>query len=351
MKNISLPGQGNDNHYLQSEVDKSKAKEYCKIYKDVIVSAIAKLEKSPINHLTYKLHNSLKVIKGKQYNENTGSLKVSELIKDKYDTYDEILPQLPPPFFSTELTYKKRGKNDMSEEISLQSMSSGERQMLHGLSYILYHIKNIAESKDENDKRIVSYHHINLIFDEAELYYHPEFQRKFVKGLLENLSYLHINKTIIRSINIIIITHSPFILSDIPQSNVLFLDRENVSKEEMPQTLGANIYDLLKSGFFLDYAIGDVVQKKLRDILDIYYLDDDNSKKKVLFKKNKDEIWYTISHLGEEYLHKKFEVIYHQMEVAFLDKSEWNKRTEDQIKSLEEEILRLKKQLEIYEKN
>jgi hypothetical protein len=293
----------------------------------------------------------LKVIKGKQYNENTGSLKVSELIKDKYDTYDEILPQLPPPFFSTELTYKKRGKNDMSEEISLQSMSSGERQMLHGLSYILYHIKDIAESKDENDKRIVSYHHINLIFDEAELYYHPEFQRKFVKGLLENLSYLHINKTIIRSINIIIITHSPFILSDIPQSNVLFLDRENVSKEEMPQTLGANIYDLLKSGFFLDYAIGDVVQKKLRDILDIYYLDDDNSKKKVLFKKNKDEIWYTISHLGEEYLHKKFEVIYHQMEVAFLDKSEWNKRTEDQIKSLEEEILRLKKQLEIYEKN
>ena len=83
-------------------------------------------------------------------------------------------------------------------------MSSGERQLLYSLSYIYYHIKNIASNKKEG-KRVVGYHHINLIFDEAELYYHPEFQRVFVKRLLERLAMCHINRTNIRSINIMIL--------------------------------------------------------------------------------------------------------------------------------------------------
>ena len=124
--------------------------------------------------------------------------------------------------------------------------------MLYSLSYIYYHIKNIASIK-ENGKRVVGYHHVNLIFDEAELYYHPEYQRQYITRLLEHLAMCNINRTNIRSINVMIITHSPFILSDLPDTSILFLRKDEDKKEDVPQkTLGANIYDLLKSGFFLD---------------------------------------------------------------------------------------------------
>lgn len=352
-----VPGAYNDNDILKLELDKSVVEVWCNAHKHEIKLAVTKIAQSPLKYPPFdKIHNTLDYLCGKTYQDIKGFLDVNtELLKgNEFKTYNEILELLPPIFFNTELFYKKKGKVfiDGEEGITLQSMSSGERQMLHSLSYILYHIKKIADIKDEKERRRVGYHHINLIFDEAELYFHPEFQRKFVRELLEALSYLHINKsnTIIKSINIIIITHSPFILSDIPQSNVLFLDREYVSKEEMPQTLGANIYDILKSGFFLDYAIGDVVQKKLKDILNLYYMKDD-PEKITLFERNKDEYWYTISHLGEEYIRKKFKEIYHQMEITLLDTNQKKKRIENQIKFLKEEIIRLKKQSEDYEKN
>lgn len=61
-------------------------------------------------------------------------------------------------------------------------MSSGERQMLYSLSYVLYHIKNIQSVKEDENR--VGYHNICLIFDEVELYYHPDYQRRFLGMLL-----------------------------------------------------------------------------------------------------------------------------------------------------------------------
>lgn len=213
-------------------------------------------------------------------------------------------------------------QKDNSQEITLQSMSSGEKQMLYSLSYIFYHIKNIASIKSENGKRVVGYHHINLIFDEAELYYHPEYQRQYIKRLLERLAMCHINRTNIRSINIIIVTHSPFILSDLPETNILFLDKsEEYTNEKTSTTLGANIYDLLKNGFFLEYAIGDLIQMKLREILDLYYEDDMNKQQRIFVEK-KDHIKFTIDHLGEEYIRSNFNQIYKQLEQRILHKSQ-----------------------------
>lgn len=187
------------------------------------------------------------------------------------------------------------------------------------LSYIFYHIKNIASIKGENGKRVVGYHHINLIFDEAELYYHPEYQRQYVKRLLERMAMCHINRTNIRSINIIIITHSPFILSDIPEPNILFLHREDENIEVEPgRTLGANVYDLLRNGFFLDYAIGDLVQMKLQEIMDVYYMGKDEKEKekqRMTFIKKKAEFKYTIDHLGEEYLRRNFLRMFEELEL------------------------------------
>ena len=216
--------------------------------------------------------------------------------------------------------------------------------MLYSLSYIYYHIKNIASIK-ENGKRVVRYHHINLIFDEAELYYHPEYQRQYLKRLLERLSYCHINKSSIRSINILIITHSPFILSDLPKSNILFLKKDEDEKESVEnETLGANIYDLLKSGFFLDYAIGDLVQQKLQDILDCYY-DQNETERKKKFEKNKDEYRYTISHMGEDYIRRSFQNLYDQMEDMYCNPQERRDLIEQQVRYHKEQVKMLTEKL------
>lgn len=310
-------GQGNQ-IFLVSDTN---AEKWFIEHQKVIEDVIKEIDRNTDSHITVKVQQCLDYLKEKRYQKEADKLEVTKaLLKGKrYETYDEMMKLLPPAFFLTEVTYKKKGKivsDEDDDKMTLQTMSSGERQMLYSLSYIYYHIKNIASIK-ENGKRVVGYHHINLIFDEAELYYHPEYQRQFLKRLLERLAYCHINKTNIRSINIMIITHSPFILSDLPKSNILFLkkgdeDEDRVEKE----TLGSNIYDLLKSGFFLDYAIGDLVQQKLQDILDCYYEKKDEMRKKT-FEKNKAEYQYTISHLGEDYLKRSFQNLYDQMEVTY----------------------------------
>ncbi len=40
------------------------------------------------------------------------------------------------------------------------------------------------------EKRIVGYHHINLIFDEAELYYHPEYQRQYIRKAIRAFGHV-----------------------------------------------------------------------------------------------------------------------------------------------------------------
>lgn len=286
----------------------------------ILYNVVKDLFHSECNHITLKIHQCLDYLKEKRYIDDEGKLNVDEeLLKGvSYDTYDDVMRLLPPPFFVTDVSYKRKNIKSTEQnkhEMTIGSMSSGERQMLYSLSYIFYHIKNIASIK-VNGKRAVGYHHVNLIFDEAELYYHPEYQRQYITRLLENLAMCNINRTNIRSINIIIITHSPFILSDLPKSNILFLRKGDDTDDVGIETLGANIYDLLKSGFFLEYAIGDLVQKKLQDILNVYY-ENDSEKRKEKFMRNKEEYSYTISHLGEDYLKRSFQNLYDQMEYMY----------------------------------
>ncbi len=108
----------------------------------------------------------------------------------------------------------------------------------------------------------------------------------------------------------IIITHSPFILSDIPDTNILLLGRD-IKNTECIKTLGANIYDLLKGGFFLDYAIGDFIQAKLQTYLEIY--NDSTPQRIDRFEKIKDEMSFIIKHLGEKYLRDVFQRMYDEM--------------------------------------
>lgn len=236
-----------------------------------------KNESGEYSHITLKLTVCMKYIEmlcrdnDPSWPDN-GSYSIKSLVMNKsIRTYNDAVSVLPPAFFDTSMTFVPNGNHNKNSSwtalskdgFTLGKMSSGERQILYSLSYVLYHIKNL-QSVQEDENR-VAYHNICLIFDEAELYYHPDYQRRFLNMLLESLSWCNIDTKKIKSIQILIVTHSPFVLSDMLTENTLYLEEGKILNVTQ-QTFGANYYDMLSSSFFFrKSAIGDVASSKIRN--------------------------------------------------------------------------------------
>ena len=186
-----------------------------------------------------------------------------------YDcSQDNLSPEIiddcmPPTFFPCDLKlYKNNNEND---EIDYSSLSSGEIQLFQTLSTHLYHISNLLSVSDDRPK----YKNFNLIFDELEICMHPEYQRRFIDMLLFALNNVVHGREC--WINVFIFTHSPFILSDIPTSNILFLREgsQDCSKNENTITFAQNIGEMMYDSFFMKKTIGDFAESKLKRIIKI----------------------------------------------------------------------------------
>lgn len=206
--------------------------------------------------------------------------------KHFFNYFEEAYTILPPRFYDINLFFTK-GDNP-GDLFSITQLSSGEKQLLYSHSAILYHIYNLANTKSGIID--IAYKHINIVIDEVELYSHPEFQRTYISRLIEMLGRLHISNITIRSINIIIATHSPFVLSDIPKENVLCL--ENGQRNSLlTETYCANIYDLLKNSFFLEYPMGEVIRKHIDKVVLAYNNEEEKVKGEI---NNNVEVYYYI---------------------------------------------------------
>jgi predicted ATPase len=148
----------------------------------------------------------------------------------------------------------------------LSELSSGEQQIILNLSSISYHLHNIQSIHDEDEKRF-KYENINVFLDEIELYYHPNSQRKMIKEIIDSIKEVPLFDKGIKAVNILFSTHSPFILSDIPSSNILHLDN-GLPIERNEQTFGSNINDLLADSFFMEAVIGQFAEEKISSIIE-----------------------------------------------------------------------------------
>jgi hypothetical protein len=153
-----------------------------------------------------------------------------------------------PPFFCYQINVCEVENEDV--DIDFETLSSGEKQQIYSISSILYHLDNLNSAKeDQLNVNRIHYENVNVILEEIELYYHPELQQQFVKFLIDGLNQMNLEN--IKSIHVQVVTHSPYVLSDIPRTNVLALKKD----EEQPitglRTFGANIHDMLKDSFFL----------------------------------------------------------------------------------------------------
>jgi hypothetical protein len=184
-----------------------------------------------------------------------------EKIPEIKNTPSIITAFLPPPIFETEVEFLQKEKKEKSY---LSQLSSGERQELNVISSIIYHLRNIDSV---TGKELIHYNHINLIFEEIELYFHPEYQRRFIKRLIEQLDKIRFEY--IENLNICFVTHSPFILSDIPNCNVMFLKDGCQDKTIDTQTFAANISDILLHPFFLKNGfMGAYAQSRINSLIE-----------------------------------------------------------------------------------
>lgn len=157
---------------------------------------------------------------------------------------------------------KKDAVNEVP--ISLSRMSSGERQFLYTCSTFIYHILNLLSVQDS---RRVRYRNMNLVLDEVEICFHPEYQRQFVFKLIDLQTKLRLTRWC--SINILIATHSPFILSDIPQQNILYLENGICANSKVNvNPYAANVNDILHQSFFLkDAFMGEFSLRRIGNLV------------------------------------------------------------------------------------
>lgn len=170
---------------------------------------------------------------------------------------------VPPPIYETDINLEDINSNKR-KDVAFETLSSGEKQQVFTISSILYHLSNIESIFNDGNKERITYSHINVILEELELYFHPELQKNLVKYLLDGIRQMHFCK--IKAINICLVTHSPFILSDIQSKNILALVKTGDTKGGLC-TFGANIHDLLKTSFLHDSVIGDYAQWVINRII------------------------------------------------------------------------------------
>lgn len=215
--------------------------------------------------------------------------------KEKLRNMTKIQEYLPTSFFTIDIEldrYDWRRRKTNEKPISINRLSSGERQYLYTFSTYIYHILNLLSIQESHRVR---YRRFNLVFDEVEICFHPEYQRRFINELLGYLRRMRMKTH--ATYNIIIATHSPFILSDIPQSNILYLEDGRMARHErFKNPFAANISDILYESFFLKNGfIGEWAREKINGIL----------KSRVSWYELTDEERYTIEQIGDEYLKKQ----------------------------------------------
>ena len=214
-------------------------------------------------------------------------------------------------------------------EKSLNSLSTGEKYKFLFIIGLLYQLSNI--------NKVDKYKSIYLILDELELGLHPEWQKNFINNLLFSLNSFKEYGKFEKKLNFILLTHSPFILSDIPKENIIFMKNgKNVSDEVEIETFGANIHTLLTHGFFMeDGLMGEYAKKKINDVINYIRAKKDEKKLQTSIKDDK-EAEYIINSIGEPFLREKLR----KMLYSTIENEE--ERIKKQIKDLEKKLEKLK---------
>lgn len=225
----------------------------------------------------------------------------------------------------------------IDDKKTFSTLSSGEKSFFSDIVILDREIKNFIKDREDTKS-------LFLIFDEPETTLHPQWQKNLMNEiliLLENYAKKQI------TFHIFITSHSPFILSDLPKENIIFLEKgkQVYPFEDGKQTFGANIHTLLSHGFFMkDGLMGEFAKDKIQSIIKYH---EDIEKKEILetdkieYKtKKQKEFWQIQSIIGDDYLKQVIKNHLVEIEKIVLGNDESKK---EEIKRLEAQIEQLRK--------
>ncbi|WP_299466014.1 restriction system-associated AAA family ATPase [uncultured Microscilla sp.] len=175
--------------------------------------------------------------------------------------YTEGKVPLPEPedkiFYFLDYFINKKHKNSTEEtSLLMKNLSDGEQQFLHTLGICLM-LKNKSAL---------------LLLDEPETHFNPSWRSKFISILKNSLNYSQSNH-LMREI--LITSHSPFIISDCLPNNVVLFDKDETGSttatkvtdlENSFNTYGTSVELILERLFNYDQSIGDLANSELEGI-------------------------------------------------------------------------------------
>jgi hypothetical protein len=180
-------------------------------------------------------------------------------------------------------------------DFNWRNLSSGEQSLFTFVSRF-YHLKHNQIQHEDLKKNMV------ILVDEGDIYFHPAWQKKYFKMTINYLSELFKD----HNIQLIFTSNTPFITSDLPKSNIIFIEKKNkisISvqsvENDRAETFGGNIHTLFADSFYLDGALmGDFAKDRIDKI--IKYLKSETTVKREDYKK-------TIDIIGEPILKRKLQ--------------------------------------------
>ncbi|WP_346876831.1 AAA family ATPase [Clostridium sp. UBA5712] len=232
--------------------------------------------------------NALNLLKDQYFHKRNISIscnsEIDEEVMNVFRIYDNYL----------NTKYSDIG---MRFQIEISNLSEGENNFLDLLSKIFDII-----TKSKKNKLLI------LLLDEPDKSLHPEWSRRFIKFLCDEISpYKNQN------IQIVLSTHSPFMATDVMSEHIYCLENMksiegskiniysmNKKNDRIHNTFAANIYEILKDSFILEKTVGEFSYNKIVQLIKG-------------FNKDENDIGYErflINSIGELPLRKKLEDMY-----------------------------------------
>ncbi|PWK95826.1 AAA ATPase-like protein [Pantoea allii] len=179
--------------------------------------------------------------------------------------------------------------SNLTLKFELPKMSSGEYEINSRLAGIDKAIKLSIKANHKVNGFII-------LLDEYDKHLHPEWARVFLNHTLNFLSKNYAEY----SFQLIITTHSPYIISDIRRQNVIKLthnaDENKYVSIKSQKSFASNIYDIINDSFYLSQPIGEFAISKIN-----WVLHNLNGK---LDETNIDKIETTIQSIDDEFIKK-----------------------------------------------
>ncbi|MGG1515462.1 AAA family ATPase [Paenibacillus oryzisoli] len=185
-----------------------------------------------------------------------------------------------------------------SVSLTVEPMSSGEEAFINLFASLFFGLRLNRYSKKYN---------AIILLDEPDNFMHPEWSRIMLSEIFNFLNQIELGY---KKYQIIITTHSPFIISDLLKSNVIALEKD-INKGyckianfvTADQTFANNIHTLLSEEFFMSSTIGEFAKERINHVITVLKSQNNDSLELAKCK-------LVIDNIGEPLLKEKLSEMY-----------------------------------------